>query len=332
MDLQQRIDLLEKLGNYILSDHPDWQEAKARASRENNWFIPEFIETATRQMALHYLDRSVLEQVAQHYALPVQPSRKKTVGLVMAGNIPMVGFHDLVAVLLSGHSQRIKLSSKDATLIRHLAETLLRWAPETEALLGFADLLKGCDAYIATGSNQSAVYFEQYFGKYPHLIRRNRTGVAILTGTETREELEALADDVHLYFGLGCRNVTKIYVPKDYDFVPLLEAFRKYSWIADQHKYKNNYDYQLAVLIINKKYYMTNDTVILYESPALFAPISQLHYEFYTDAAALAATLQGHPDVQCLVGKGHIPFGKAQQPAFTDYADGADTLQFLRDC
>ncbi len=332
MDLHQRIGLLEKLGNYILSDHPDWLAAKERASRENNWFIPEFTEMATRQMAIQYLDRSVLESLAQHYALPARPERKKTVGVVMAGNIPMVGFHDMVAVLLSGHCQRIKLSSKDAVLIRHLAEKLISWEPQLAEQLSFAELLKGCDAYIATGSNQSAVYFEQYFGKYPHLIRRNRTGVAILTGNETLEELEALADDVHLYFGLGCRNVTKIHVPREYDFLPLLESFKKYDWLTDQHKYKHNYDYQLAVLIINKNYYMTNGSVILFESPALFAPISQLHYEYYTDAAALATSLANNPDVQCIVGKGHIPFGKAQQPAFTDYADGADTLKFLRDC
>lgn len=332
MELQLRIGLLEKLGNYILSDGPAWQEAKDRACRENNWFTPEFTEAATRQMAEAYLNRGVLEQLAQHYAFPRLPEKRKTVGVVMAGNIPMVGFHDFVAVFLSGHAQRIKLSSKDAVLIRHLADTLIGWAPELATHIEFAELLKGCDAYIATGSNQSAVYFEQYFGKYPHLIRRNRTGVAILTGNETLEELEALADDVHLYFGLGCRNVTKIFVPKEYDFLPLLESFKKYNWLADQHKYKHNYDYQLAVLIINKKYYMTNGSVILYEAPGLFAPISQLHYEFYSDAAAVAAELSANPDVQCIVGKGYIPFGKAQQPAFTDYADGADTLQFLREC
>lgn len=332
MNVQQRIDILEKLGNYILSEEAGWAAAKEKASRENNWFIPEFIDTSSRSMATQYLSRLVLEEVCRSYALPDQPQQVRTVGIVMAGNIPMVGFHDFVTAWLSGHRQKIKLSSKDAVLIRHLAEKIIEWAPEAAGQIEFADMLKGCDAYIATGSNQSALHFEQYFGRYPHLIRRNRTGLAVLQGNESRAELEALADDVHLYFGLGCRNVTKLYVPQGYDFVPLLEAFRKYSWLGDHHKFKNNYDYQLAVLIINNKYYMTNGTILLYEEPSFFAPISQVNYEYYTDATALPAQLAGHPDIQCITGKGYLPFGQAQQPGFTDYADGADTLQFLRDC
>ena len=149
-------------------------------------------------------------------------------------------------------------------------------------------MLKGCDAYIATGSNNSSRYFDYYFGKYPHIIRRNRTSAAILTGDETDEELEKLADDVYQYFGLGCRNVTKIYVPEGYDFIPILEAFKKYNYLADHHKYKNNYDYNLALHLLNKKYYMTNGSVLLIEDPALFSPISQLNYEFYKDREKLS--------------------------------------------
>lgn len=332
MNVQQRIDILEKLGNYILSEASGWTDAKERAYRENNWFIPEFITLASESIARQYLNRAVLEDVTRQYALPAQPQHQRTVGIVMAGNIPMVGFHDFATAWLSGHRQKIKLSSKDAVLIRHLAEKIIEWVPEAADLISFGEMLKGCDAYIATGSNQSALHFEQYFARFPHLIRRNRTGIAVLNGGETAEDLSRLADDVHLYFGLGCRNVTKLYVPKGYDFVPLLEAFRKYHWLADHNKYKNNYDYQLAVLIINNKYYMTNESVLLYEDPSFFAPISQLNYEYYTDAAALRQQLAGHPDIQCITGEGFLPFGQAQCPRFTDYADGADTLQFLRDC
>ena len=157
------------------------------------------------------------------------------------------------------------------------------WNEEVNDLISFSEMLKGCDAYIATGSNNSAGYFEYYFGKYPHIIRRNRTSVAILTGNETNEELEKLADDVYLYFGLGCRNVTKLYVPEGYDFIPLLTAFKKYNYLADHHKYKNNYDYNLAIHLLNKKFYMSNESLLLVEDASLFSPISQLNYEFYTD-------------------------------------------------
>ena len=190
-------------------------------------------------------------------------------------------------------------------------------------------MLKSCDAYIATGSNNSSRYFEYYFSRYPNIIRKNRTSVSVLTGKETPEELESLADDVHLYFGLGCRNVTKIYVPRGYDFIPLLDACKKYSWMIEHHKYKNNYDYNLAIHLLNKKYYMTNGSVLLVEEPSLFSPISQLNYEFYGPEQDPVRQLAGHPDLQCLVGQGGIPLGRSQQPRLKDYADGIDSLSFL---
>ena len=191
-------------------------------------------------------------------------------------------------------------------------------------------MLKGCDAYIATGSNNSARYFDYYFSKYPHIIRRNRTSVAILTGYESAAELDKLADDVNLYYGLGCRNVTKIYVPENYDFVPLLASFKKYIDFADHNKYKNNYDYQLAILLLNNKYYMTNGAILLVENEAFFSAISQLHYEFYTgDPATISAGLQNNRDIQCVIGNGYINFGQAQSPGLADFADGVDTMGFL---
>jgi len=190
-------------------------------------------------------------------------------------------------------------------------------------------MLKGCDAYITTGSNNSARYFEYYFSKYPNIIRRNRTSVAVLDGTETPEELDKLADDVHLYFGMGCRNVTKIFIPKNYDFIPILSAFKKYDRFKDHHKYKNNYDYNLALHILNGKFYMTNESVILVESPSIFSPISQLNYEFYTRKKDVDESLRLLEYLQCAVGHGYIPFGQAQLPSLTDYADGVDTMKFL---
>ena len=206
---------------------------------------------------------------------------------------------------------------------------MIEWDKEVKELVQFSEMLKGCDAYIATGSNNSSRYFEYYFGKYPHIIRRNRTSVAILTGEETNEELEKLADDVYQYFGLGCRNVTKIYVPEKYDFIPLLAAFKKYNHLADHHKYKNNYDYNLALHLLNKKYYMTNGSILLVEEPSVFSPISQLNYEFYVNKKELVASLKTAPELQCIIGREFIPFGRGQHPGLADYADGVNTLEFL---
>jgi hypothetical protein len=195
--------------------------------------------------------------------------------------------------------------------------------------ISFADMLKGCDAYIATGSNNSARYFEQYFAKYPSIIRRNRTSVAIIDGTETAAALDELSDDVHLYFGLGCRNVTKIFVPEGYDFVPLLKSFDRYKYFGDHNKYKNNYDYQLSIALMNNIYYMTNGSTLLIENDAVFSAISQLNYSFYTDADKVTKTLNNNTDIQCIVGHGFTDFGQAQQPGLFDYADGVDTMGFL---
>ncbi len=329
MNLQHRIYLLTRLGEYILSEDTEWLETKDRASRENGWFIPAFIELAVKNIAGTYLQKNELLQWVEKYQLPAENASPRSVGIIMAGNIPLVGFHDWLCVFISGHKALIKTSSKDRVLIKHIIEKMAVWDNEINQLAGFAEMLKGCTAYIATGSNNSSRYFDYYFGKYPNIIRRNRTSVAILTGHESMPELEALADDVFRYFGLGCRNVTKLYVPQGYDFIPLLKAFNKYGYLADHHKYKNNYDYNLALHLLNKKYYMTNGAILIIEDPALFSPISQLNYEYYSDAGKLEVELKNNSDLQCIVGSGFIPFGQSQAPSIADYADGVDTLKFL---
>jgi len=192
-----------------------------------------------------------------------------------------------------------------------------------------SEMLKNCDAYIATGSNNSSRYFEYYFKNHPSIIRKNRTSVAILEGDENKEELEALADDVYQYFGLGCRNITKIFVPQQYDFVPLLEAFKKYDHLINHHKYKNNYDYNLAVHMLSNHFYMTNGSIILVEETSPFSPISQLNYEYYNNESEVRMKLLLNENIQCVAGKHNITFGKAQCPQLTDYADGVDTIEFL---
>lgn len=331
MNLQERILILTELGNYLSSEDPAWQDAIAAANRQNGWFTEEFIRLAASNIASSFLNPASISRFADNYQLAEEPKRPLTIGITMAGNIPLVGFHDWFCVLLSGHKALVKLSSKDAVLLPHLIDHLAIRFPAIRQQTVFAEMLKGADAYIATGSNHSARYFDYYFSKYPHIIRKNRSSVAVLDGSETGTELEALADDIHLYYGLGCRNVTKLYVPRGYDFIPLLRTSEKYGSFIEHHKYKNNYDYQLALLLLNKQYYMTNGSLLLVENPAIFSAISRLNYEYYDgNAAEILAALHTNPEVQCVIGHGQVPFGEAQCPTITDYADGVDTLSFLK--
>ena len=327
MKLQNRIEILRKLRDYLINNSEEWQQVKHTASIHNGWFTPSFIDLSINNIIERYLDENDLHAWIKDYSI-IDPSSPKNIGIVMAGNIPMVGFHDFLSVFISGHYQTIKLSEKDNQLLKHLVLKMYEWDSKMKEYAQFASLLKGCDAYIATGSNNSARYFEQYFAKYPSIIRKNRTSIAILDGTETNEYLEKLSDDIHLFFGLGCRNVTKIYVPEEYNFLPLLQSFHQYKYFADHHKYKNNYDYNLSIQLMNNRYYMTNESTLLVENDSLFSPISQLNYSFYNNKESLIENLKIQEDIQCIVGL-DIPFGMAQKPGLRDYADGIDTLDFL---
>ncbi|MBK7346268.1 MAG: acyl-CoA reductase [Chitinophagaceae bacterium] len=328
MNLQERILLLIKLGNYLKSNDDNWLDTQVLAEQKNGWFTREFLEKAAGSIADNYLKEDKLRQWAGYYKLD-DNIQEKCVGIVMAGNIPMVGFHDFLCVFIAGHKQMIKMSSKDDVLLKHLVKVMAGWNSKVNGKVIFAEMLKNCDAYIATGSNNSSRYFEQYFGKYPNIIRSNRTSVAVLNGSESTEELEKLADDMHLYFGLGCRNVTKIYVPENYDFIPIIKAFDKYQYFSDHHKYKNNYDYQLSILLLNGKYYMTNGSTLLTQNESFFSPISQVHYQFYTSPEGMQQSLQSNRELQCIVGHSNVPFGQAQNPGLFQYADSVDTMAFL---
>ncbi|MFT3747865.1 MAG: acyl-CoA reductase [Agriterribacter sp.] len=299
-------------------------------SRQNAWFTPEFITAAIQNICNHLLDEEKLSEWVASYKIPFENKAMINVGITMAGNIPLVGFHDFLCVFAAGHIQTIKLSAKDNILLKHLTDKLVQFEKNVAATVEYKEILKGCAAYIATGSNNSARYFEYYFKKYPHIIRKNRTSVAILTGSETKKDLEKLSDDVYMYFGLGCRNVTQIFVPENYDFIPLLEVFKKYDRLIENHKYKHNYDYNLAMHIINQKFYMTNGSIILSENISPFSPISQLHYRFYSNKDEIYQSLNPE-EIQCIAGTEKIPFGSTQQPGLTDYADGIDTMRFLND-
>jgi hypothetical protein len=330
MILQERITIMARLGEYMLGMNEIWAATQERAYRENQWFIPHFIETSIGQIAVKMLKPDLLEAWVAGYSLESAHTSPKTVGIVMAGNIPLVGFFDLLCVFISGHRAMVKTSSKDEILIKHLVDQLCSWEPAIRTWISFSDRLNGCDAFIATGSNNSGRYFDYYFAKYPHIIRRNRTSVALIDGTETPAELISLSDDIQLYFGLGCRNVTQLFVPKDYDFIPLLDTLRRYDYFQDYHKYKHNFDYHLALLIMGNKYYMSNESIILTENISPFSPVSQVHYQYYEDKASVVEKLVNNTDLQCIVGHGYTPFGQAQSPGLTDYADGVDTMQFLK--
>ncbi|MCE2834137.1 MAG: acyl-CoA reductase [Chitinophagaceae bacterium] len=328
MKLQERISALSALGAYMASGDEAWKAVLRSASIQNPWFIEPFVNTAVEGIRKRFLDAESLTSWARGYPIPDHPDTPRVVGLVLAGNIPLVGFHDILCTFISGHRQRVKLSSRDEILPTALVRWLHTHYPQTQELICIDERLNGCDAYIATGSDNTARYFDYYFSKYPHVIRKNRTSVAILDGTESPEELEKLSDDIQLYFGLGCRNVSQVLVPEGYDFVPLLQALKKYAFLADEHKYRHNFDYHLTLQIMNNRFYMTNDSILLTEETSPFSPIGQLHYRHYAEGSDPAAGLAPEK-IQCVVGHGHVPFGQAQLPGLSDYADGVDTMQFL---
>lgn len=336
--LENRIALMVRLGTYFTQITEELEDIIDRAHRANAWFTPEFCHLSLRNISSAFLDETALKSWLQQYpGLLQERSEPKILGIVMAGNIPLVGFHDFLCGFLSGHILRLKLSSKDTVLWNHVIAKLTEWDAEVAELVTVSEMLKNCDAYIATGSDNSSRYFEYYFQKYPHIIRKNRTSVAVLDGTESAEELGQLSDDVNVYYGLGCRNVSQLYVPATYNFEPLLESFNRYVAHADHNKFKNNYDYQLALKLLNKQYYMTNGHMLLVANDAPFAPISVLHYAHYEDKQTLIDTLQQDDHIQCITSKQNgngpgkcYPFGANQCPSLTDYADGVDTMEFLQ--
>lgn len=326
LSIHSRINLLARLGDYMLSGDEGWERAKGAAVAANPWFTPESVDSASLAIAENFLQREKLENWLAQYTLP---ATHRTIGIVMAGNIPLVGFHDFLCGFASGHNLRIKLSSKDDRLLPFLVSVMAKWEPAAREHVEFADMLKGCDAYIATGSNNTARYFHEYFGKYPSIIRKNRTSVAVLHGEESGEELAKLSSDVFAYYGLGCRNVTQVCVPEGYDFSALLAALGAHEELMIQHKYKNNFDYHLALYLLNKVPYLTNESVLLVENALPFSAVATLHYRYYTDRLALLKELRASEEVQAIVGRDGLPFGEAQKPALMDYADGVDTMAFL---
>ncbi len=293
----------------------------------NGWFTKESVQFSLRSHS-EMLLQSELEQFVANYSFTTTP---KKVAVIMAGNLPLVGFHDFLCVLLSGHTLIAKLSSDDQTLLPELISILNKIdARFSERIMLSNGLVKDMNAVIATGSDNSLKYFEEYFGKKPHIFRRNRTSVAVLDGTETKEEIEELGKDVFYYFGLGCRNVSHVLLPKDFDISRFFEGIFSYSEIINHHKYVNNYDYNRAVYLISQIPLYENGFILLKETTDLHSSLAMLHYHYYSTTSEIESYLNEHKEnIQVVVGKNYTPFGKAQTPKIDDFADNVDTMQFL---
>lgn len=323
--------LFKELGKELAKGLPD--DIIQQARQHNAWFTVESINKATKALSV-MLQPAALHKWLRRYAIPVE--QPKRVGIVMAGNLPMVGFHDLMCVLISGHVAVAKLSSQDTVLMQYLLHLIRLIDPQTAERAEFVPQLKGVDAYIATGSNNSARYFEYYFSKKPSIIRKNRTSAAVIIGNETTEQLEALGEDVFSYFGLGCRNVCKLYVPEKYDFNNLLDAWQKYRDVINMNKYFNNYEYHKAIYLVNGDDHLDTGFVLLIENEGISSPPSVIYHQKYSSLAEAESLLQAHEEQwQCIICaepdkvKGAIPPGYAQTPALWQYADNIDTMTFL---
>ncbi|EKY17110.1 hypothetical protein [Capnocytophaga sp. oral taxon 326] len=329
---QRNINNLVRLGE-LLSKTEQFNDIFEKAEQQNSWFTRANVIFAFKSWSDALSENNVKQWLSQ-YQLPQTTSSKKIL-IIMAGNLPLVGLHDLLCVLITGHKAIVKLSSNDCVLLPYLITQMKTFAPEwTEAVTFTDDKVTEYDAVIATGSDNTARYFEYYFGKKPHIIRKNRHSVAVLTGKETPEELFALGKDIFLYYGLGCRSISKLFVPKGYDFNLLFQAIYPYKDIIQEQKYANNYDYNKAVYLMSLFQLLENGFLLLKEDEHYGSPIATLFYEYYTDVDSLKEKLTTDAEkIQCVVAHNftteEVAFGETQTPQLWDYADGVDTLNFL---
>ena len=337
MTLKQRIEGFVQVGLFINRHfneqkptetqlHQGLDKLVEMAHIYNNWFIPEFVKES-----IINISNLLNEDDLVKFSAIIKEKPQKTVAIICAGNIPMVAFHDVLCVLLSGNIALIKLSSDDNVLMPFFLKLLTHYEPQFESQILFAEGKLGAfDAVIATGSNNTAQHFKTYFAKYPHIIRNNRSSIAILTGKETTEDLKNLGKDIFMYFGLGCRNVSKVMVPEGYSFDKFFEAIVDFGFVVNNKKYGNNYDYHRAIYLLESMQFLDNNFLMIKESVDLHSPVGVLYYQFYKNEAELNDYLKPlTEDLQCIVGQKAIPFGYSQQPVITDFADNVNTLEFL---
>ncbi len=334
-----RIKALINLGLHLSkfdkndTEYIELQKSIEKAKANNGWFTQKNIENVFSSWASILNTNQIQEWLSKYNFKNIK--RPKNIALILAGNIPMVGFHDIISVWVSGHNAQIKCASKDEFLLPYFTRFLEKDAG-VSAFIYNDRLFSGFDAVIATGSNNSARYFNHYFEKYPNIIRKNRNGIAVLNGKETKDELEDLGKDILQYFGLGCRSVSKVYLPKKYNLNSIFGGLYPYSKVIENTKYANNYDYNKAVFLMDESVFLENGFFIIKEGIEFSAPIACLHYEYYSSELELEDQLkQNREAIQCIVSnmplEGKIDFGSSQKPELFDYADGVDTLLFLND-
>jgi hypothetical protein len=351
MKLEMRIKAFVSLGN-LLNHYLEKKKSIAGGMNEdfnnkleaaikmagdhNSWFTRENISYTLMAIAKNLSQESLIHWVGNYDPAEFEPPEPKTIGLVMAGNIPLVGFFDFFYLLMSGNKMQTKLSSQDKHLLPLLADTLMELEPGFKDSIVFTDSqIKDIDAIIATGSDNSSRYFEYYFGKYPNIIRKNRSSIAVLTGEESEKELKLLGNDIFLYFGFGCRNVSKLYVPVNYDLTNIFHAIADRKEILNHNKYCNNYEYNKAIYLLNLVPHHDNGFLLLKEDRSLHSPIATLYYEFYSDAEKLRSHLKENKEkLQCVVSNyfnidNAVRMGYSQLPGLEDYADGIDVMKFL---
>ena len=331
---EKRIAALQKLGDFMVQPDEAFRNLADTAQSRNAWFAIEEVEKALYSLHMMLNQPDLQKWLAE---IPITENPKQ-VGLILAGNIPLVGFHDVLCVLATGNIALIKLSSSDDQLLPALLSRLVEIEPAFAEQISYVERLKDFDAVIATGSNNTSRYFDYYFGKVPNIIRKNRNSLAVLTGAETTAEITALGHDIFDYFGLGCRNVSKIYIPENYEIKNFFEPIEEYKEIINHFKYNNNYDYNKSIYLVNGAAHFDNGFLLLKEDPALSSPLAVLYYQRYADLSELSKELRLVEDqIQCVVSKGtldlnHPPlnFGGSQQPRLWDYADNVDTITFLK--
>jgi len=339
LTVQHRIAAFHELGQFLIhQESSEIQQLIEIAGRRNPWFTPENVSRSLRAWS-RLLQADSLSKWLAFY--PFDEDFDRHVGLVFAGNIPLVGFHDLLAVLLAGYKAKIKLSSQDQVLNQFLLEKLIEIEPEFSSRIHLVERLQDFDLVIATGSDNTARYFDYYFGKYPHIIRKNRNSVAILDGTESQGQLHALGEDIFSYYGLGCRNVSKLFVPKGYDVAHFYEGIAGFESIREHYKYVNNYDFNKSIYLINGEAHFDNGFLLLKPAEALASPLAVLYFQEYDSRDELNDLVEHSiRGIQCIVGNGNkleldtkalsvVDFGQSQYPDLDDYADGVNTLEFL---
>lgn len=349
MNLQQRINAFSKLGAFLgqfSTIHPKQQpdisqnepffeafkNAIQKAHQHNAWFTDEHIAFALQNWS-QALTTANMQQWLSGYSFSEETP--KQVAIIMAGNIPLVGFHDFLSVLASGHKVIVKQSSNDNFILPIIADYLVAIEPQFEDRIQFTtEKLPQFDAVIATGSNNTARYFEYYFKGKPSIIRKNRNSIGILTGKETADDLKNLAEDIFRYFGLGCRNVSKLFVPEAYNFDAFFNAIFNWKDIINHHKYANNYDYNKAVYLMSEYHILDNGFFMVKEDTGYTSPISTVFYEYYNNIDDLKLKLNDEQaQIQCIVSSEElgigIPFGSTQNPQLWDYADNVNTIDFL---